>query len=424
MRKIVYTVSAILLAALLVAAGLLAQQFCAHDSSPPSAITAALAPAERIARGAYLAKAGDCMACHTARGGVAYAGGRALQTPFGSVISPNITSDRTAGIGSWSADDFWNALHHGKARNGRLLYPAFPYTNYTRITRDDADALYAYFQTVQASSQPNQPHQLRFPYNLQVSLAAWRVLFFKPEAFQPDQAQSVEWNRGAYLVQGLGHCSACHSARNPLGAQDGESLSGGLIPALGWYAPSLNVRGDWQQEHLAALLKTGTSPRATAFGPMTEVVKESLQYLNEPDINAITIYLKALPPGGLSPAFERDSSAEAVAYLAAGAKLYERHCVDCHGASGNGLPPAYPPLAGNRALTMESAVNPIRIVLNGGFAPGTAGNPRPYSMPPFGHLLNDTEVAQVVSYLRSAWGNNAPPVNSADVNRYRAVPLD
>ncbi|MYM68150.1 c-type cytochrome [Pseudoduganella sp. FT55W] len=424
MRKIVYTIIAILLAALLLAATLLAQQFRADDLTPPSAATAALAPAERIARGAYLAKAGDCMACHTARGGAPYAGGRALQTPFGSVISPNITADRNTGIGAWTADDFWRALHHGKSRDGRLLYAAFPYPNYTRITRDDADALHAYLQTVPAASRANQPHQLRFPYNTQIALAAWRLLFFKPEIFQPNSTQSVEWNRGAYLVQGLGHCSACHSARNPLGAQAGESLSGGMIPALGWYAPALNARGDWQQEHITALLKTGVSPRATVFGPMTEIVKESLQYLDDSDINAIASYLRTMPADASSPTFERDSGPEAVAFLAAGAKLYEKHCVDCHGASGAGMPPAYPPLAGNRALTMENAVNPIRIVLNGGFAPATAGNPRPYSMPPFGHVMNDTEVAQVVSYLRSAWGNNAPPINSTDVNRYRAIPLD
>ncbi|MTV40950.1 cytochrome c [Duganella radicis] len=424
MRKIVYTVIALLLAAVLVAGALLAQQFLASDAGPPGALAAALAPSERIARGAYLARAGDCMACHTTRGGQPYAGGRALQTPFGNVISPNITSDRNTGIGAWTAEDFWRALHHGKSRDGRLLYPAFPYTNYTRVTRDDADALYAYFQTVPAVNQPSQQHQLRFPYKLQIALAAWRALYFKPEAYAPDIKQSVEWNRGAYLVQGLGHCSACHSARNPLGAQEGESLSGGMIPAQGWYAPSLNARGDWRQEHIEALLKTGVSPRATVFGPMAEVVRESLQYLNDSDIKAIAVYLKALPADAAPPAFERDQGAEASAFLAAGAKLYEKHCVDCHGANGAGQPPAYPPLAGNRALTMESAVNPIRIVLNGGFAPGTAGNPRPYSMPPFGHALNDTEVAQVVSYLRSAWGNNAPPLNGTDVNRYRAIPLE
>lgn len=426
MRKIVYTVIAIVLVAGVAIAALLAQQFRSEDlaSTTTMANAANVTPAaELVARGAYLAKAGDCMACHTVRGGQPYAGGRALQTPFGSVISPNITADRTTGIGAWSADDFWRALHHGKSKDGRLLYPAFPYTSYTHVTREDADALHAYLRTVPAVSQANQPHQLRFPYNLQISLAAWRALYFKPAAFTPELGQSVEWNRGAYLVQGLGHCSACHSARNPLGAEGGE-LSGGMLAAQGWYAPPLNARGDWQREHLAALLKTGTSPRATVFGPMAEVVRESLQYLNDGDIKAIAVYLQSLPPEAKPPAYERDNGAQAAAYLAEGAKLYDKHCVDCHGANGQGKPPAYPPLAGNQALTMDNAVNPIRIVLNGGFAPATAGNPRPYSMPPFGHALSDTETAQVVSYLRSAWGNNAPPVNSTDVNRYRAIPLD
>ncbi|WP_373991442.1 cytochrome c [Duganella sp. BuS-21] len=426
MRKIVYTVIAFVLAAGLAIAALLAQQFRSEDLGPPASTTNAahVTPAvELVARGAYLAKAGDCMACHTTRGGQPYAGGRALQTPFGSVISPNITADRATGIGAWSADDFWRALHHGKSKDGRLLYPAFPYTSYAHVTRADADALHAYLRTVPAVSQPNQPNQLRFPYKLQVSLAAWRALYFKPAAFTPELGQSVEWNRGAYLVQGLGHCSACHSARNSLGAEGGE-LSGAMLAAQGWYAPPLNARGDWQREHLAALLKTGTSARATVFGPMAEVVRESLQHLNDGDIQAIALYLQSLPPEAKPPAYERDSGAQAVAYLAEGAKLYDKHCVDCHGANGLGKPPAYPPLAGNQGLTMDHAVNPIRIVLNGGFAPATAGNPRPFSMPPFGHALSDMETAQVVSYLRSAWGNNAPPVNSTDVNRYRAIPLD
>ncbi|NRR28701.1 cytochrome c [Oxalobacteraceae bacterium] len=398
------------------------------DQGPPPTTTAALAPAERVARGAYLARAGDCMACHTTRGGAAYAGGRALHTPFGSVYAPNITSDRDTGIGAWTADEFWNALHLGKSRDGRLLYPAFPYTNYTRITRDDADALYAFFQTIPAVRQANTAHALRFPYDQQFMLAAWRTLYFKPAVFKPQPAKAADWNRGAYLVEGLGHCSACHSARNTLGAS-ADTLSGGMIPVLGWYAPALTADseaglGEWLPDHIRQLLKTGVSPRATVFGPMAEVVRESLQYLSDADVAAMAVYLKALPRTGERSDFERSKALEAVQFLAAGAKLYQTHCVDCHGADGNGKPPAYPPLGGNRALTMDEAVNPIRIVLNGGFAPGTAGNPRPYGMPPFAHVLNDTEVAAVVSYLRSAWGNNAPPVTGLDVNRYRAIPLD
>jgi mono/diheme cytochrome c family protein len=416
-------------AALAVVAGLAAWLVLPlDDAGPAPTITAKLSAEEKIARGAYLARAGDCMACHTVRGGVAYAGGRALQTPFGNVISPNITPDKETGIGSWSADDFWGALHNGKAKDGRLLYPAFPYTSYTRVTRDDADALYAYFQSLPATRQANRPHDLRFPYNQQLMLAAWRALYFRPAVFRPQNAQSVDWNRGAYLVEGLGHCSACHSQRNTLGAS-GDSLSGGLIPVLGWYAPSLTSDseaglGEWLPDHIRQLLKTGASPRSTVFGPMAEVVQQSLQHLSDADINAMAVYLKSLKGNGEKSDYEQDKSQEAQDFRSAGALIYERHCIECHGAKGNGLPPGYPPLAGNRALTTTEAVNPIRIVLNGGFAPGTAGNPRPYGMPPFGHVLNDTEVAQVVSYLRNAWGNSAPPVTGTDVNRYRAIPLD
>ena len=355
MRKIIYVG-----AALLLAAGLWRLLGGRDDIGPPATSTAALAPAERIARGAYLARAGDCMACHTPRGGQPYAGGRVLKTPFGDIVSPNITADAATGIGAWSADDFWRALHNGTSKDGRLLYPAFPYTNYTRVTRDDADALYAYLRSLPAVRRSNQPHDLRFPYNQQLMLAGWRALYFTPGVFRPDNGRSLDWNRGAYLVQGLGHCSACHSARNALGATSGDNsggdtLSGGLIPVLGWYAPSLTADaeaglGDWDKEHIVALLKTGVSPRATVFGPMAEVVRESLQHLSDADLNAMATYLRALPAGKAAPAYQRDTDAQATAWLDAGAKLYGKHCVDCHGAAGAGMPPAYPPLAGNRAL--------------------------------------------------------------------------
>ena len=417
-------------APLLLAVAAIAFIWPRHDKGPaPSQASQNMPAAEKIARGAYLAKAGDCMACHTTRGGAAYAGGRALQTPFGNVMSPNITPDKETGIGNWSADDFWNALHNGKAKDGRLLYPAFPYTDYTVVTRDDSDAMYAYFQSIAPVRQASQPHTLRFPYNQQAMLAVWRALYFKPAAFKPDPARSAEWNRGAYLVQGPGHCIACHSERNALGASD-KGLSGGLIPVLGWYAPSLTSDreaglGDWAIQDIKDLLKTGVSQRATVFGPMAEVVRESLQHLSDADVQAMAVYLKSLPDDSVKrEPYERSEEPQAVAFLKAGEKIYRKQCMDCHGEKGEGIPPAYPPLDGNRALTMDEAVNPIRIVLNGGFAPGTAGNPRPYGMPPFSHSLDDVEVAQVVSYLRSAWSNNAPPVDSQTVNRYRNVPLE
>ena len=399
------------------------------DDIGPPAVASSLSQEQLIARGAYLAKAGDCMACHTTRGGVAYAGGRALQTPFGKVLSPNITADRETGIGSWTADDFWRAIHNGKSKDGRLLYPAFPYTNYTRVQREDSDALYAYFQSVPAHRQANAPHELRFPYNQQIALAAWRALYFTPGVYQPVSTQSIEWNRGAYLVQGLGHCSACHSSRSTLGGSD-DGLSGGLIPVLGWYAPSLTSDaeaglGDWDTTHIVQLLQTGVSPRATVFGPMAEVVRQSLQHLGTSDVQAMAIYLQSLPgPAQAAKKVARDTSEQARQQLALGARLYAAQCASCHKDDGKGVPPDYPPLAGNRALTTASAVNAIRLVLNGGFAPGTTGNPRPYGMPPFGPVMDDAEVAAVVSYLRAAWGNDAPAVSALEVNKYRSVPLE
>jgi mono/diheme cytochrome c family protein len=381
--------------------------------------------AQQVAQGKYLALAGNCMGCHTQRGGAQYAGGRPIATPFGTIYSPNLTQDKTSGLGNWSADDFWRALHNGKSRDGSFLYPAFPYTNYTRMTRPDSDAMYAYFKTLAPVAQENRPNTLRFPYNQRPLLAAWRVLYFTPGTQVVDASQSVVWNRGAYLVEGLGHCSACHASRTTLGGSRG-GLDGGLIPVLDWYAPSLTSSseaglGDWQPSHIVDLLKTGISPRGAVFGPMAEVVGASLQHLSTPDLQAMAGYLKSLPQTS-EPAVPPVVLDERTQQL--GSKLYEQHCVSCHQANGKGIPPHYPPLAGNRAITMASPINPIRMVLNGGFPPSTGGNPRPYGMPPFAAVLSDTEVAAVVSYTRATWGNARAPVTAFDVARNRAIPGD
>ncbi len=403
-----------------------------HD---PGSSTPAVAVADRarqIEDGRYLAHAAGCIGCHTMRGGAAYAGGRAIPTPFGNLYAPNITADVATGLGAWSADDFWRALHNGKSRDGRFLYPAFPYTDYTKISRADADAMYAFFKTVPPVVQANRAPALRFPYNQRFLLAGWRALYFQPGGYQVDPARSVQWNRGAYLVQGAGHCNACHAARNIVGASTGgPDLAGGLIPVLGWYAPSLTSNqesglGTWKTQDVVDLLRTGVSARGAVFGPMAEVVKDSLQYLSEADLNAMALYLQVLPASAPADGVEKTPAAvepESRQQMR-GAMVYRDQCVACHKADGRGAAPDYPPLAGNQAINTASSINAIRMVLNGGYPPSTAGNPRPYGMPPFGQSLDDEDVAAVVTYIRSTWGNRAVPVSAVEVRRHRAAPIE
>ncbi|WP_309678625.1 cytochrome c [Polaromonas sp.] len=387
-------------------------------------VATAAASDSLIARGAYLARAGNCMACHTARGGASYAGGLGIATPFGTVFTSNLTPDDNTGIGSWSSAHFWRAMHNGRSKNGRLLYPAFPYPNYTQVTREDSDALYAYLKSLPAVEQPNRPHALRFPYQTQAALAVWRALFFSPGVYQPDASRNAEWNRGAYLVRGLGHCSACHTARNALGASSTDlDLAGGVIPMQNWYAPSLTSPheagvSDWDRQHIVSLLKNGVSPRASVTGPMAEVVLRSTQYLTDDDLGAMAQFLKELPDAAAGAAAATATTASVPS--AKGAKLYESHCAQCHGDKGQGVPNAYPALAGNRAAIMSSSANLVQIVLSGGYAPATAGNPRPYGMPPFVLVLNDSDIAAVLTHVRSSWGNQAGEVTPIDVNRIRA----
>ncbi|TFW09750.1 c-type cytochrome, partial [Oxalobacteraceae bacterium OM1] len=384
----------------------------------------------QVARGAYLARAGNCMACHTTRGGEPYAGGRAIATPFGAVYSTNLTPDRTAGIGSWSADDFWRALHNGKSKDGSFLYPAFPYTDYTKVTREDADALFAFLQQLPPSVRSDKTPELRFPYNQRILLAAWRALYFRPGVFEADATQSAQWNRGAYLVQGLGHCAACHDGRDALGGKRADRpFDGGLIPELNWYAPSLAGEGGtgvqaWTDQSLSAFLQTGMSARGAALGPMADVVAGSLQHLSGDDAQAMVAYLKTVPARSHVGVQDIAALPADTTVLKRGAALYEDHCASCHGADGLGVPNAYPPLAGSRVLAAQSPVNAIRVALGGGFAPATSGNPRPYGMPPFGAVLNDADVAAVLSYVRMNFGNHAGMVSVIDVGRYRGPPAE
>ena len=418
-RQGIGVAAGVCLVAFLLLALLLGRELSA-PALPPLAGFPEPADNDTLARGAALARAGNCMACHTARGGEAYAGGHAIRTPFGTLVAGNLTPDVETGLGGWSPEAFRRALHQGISRDGRLLYPAFPYEHTTRLRDADVDALYAHLRSLPPVSRPNDPHALRFPYNTQVALALWRLLNFEPARHPEDATRSAEWNRGAYLVQGVAHCAACHSPRNAWGGS-GQAFAGGLMPDGRWYAPSLldpaeaGVQ-DWPAEQVLRLLRDGHLDHATTMGPMAEVVFHGTSHLPEADLLAMATYLRELPVQTVrQPAFK---AADAGA-LRLGAQVYGQHCADCHGPQGQGAPGAYLPLAGNRALLLTSPVNAIQAILSGGFSPATAGNPQPYGMPPYRTLLSDAEVAAVASFIRQSWGNRAGPVSPLDVQRVR-----
>jgi mono/diheme cytochrome c family protein len=415
---------AVVVLALLAAAALV---FLQPGALPRQKTVAHRAADDIIGRGEYLARAGDCIACHTAPNGPRFAGGRAMPTPFGNLYVPNITPDDDTGIGRWNAADFYRMMHTGVGRDGTLLYPAMPFASYTQVTRADSDAIFAYLMSVPPVRQKNREHELRFPFNNRELLIGWRTLYFKEGEYQSDPRQSVEWNRGAYLVKGLGHCAMCHTAVNALGgSSESKAFEGGMIPNQNWYAPSLTSNreaglGEWQLQDIADLLQVGTAHRGAVYGPMAEVVYNSLQYLSDEDAKAMAVYLKALPQKDSAAPPTSQARLVSPEVMEAGRKVYTAQCAVCHGAEGLGQAPAYPPLAGNQSITMASPVNSIRMVLNGGYAPGTRKNPRPYGMPPFSHILNDADVAAAVTYIRVAWGNNGTPVAPAQVNDLRKI---
>ena len=399
-------------------------------TSPASVPPLAATPAT-LERGAYLVRAGNCMACHTARGGAPLAGGRAIDTPFGAVYSSNLTPDDTTGLGQWNAQDFWRALHHGRSRGGRLLAPAFPYEHTSVITREDSDAMWAWLQHQPAVRQPQPPHTLTWPLGTQAALAVWRTLFFAPQPFAADPQQSAEWNRGAYLVQGLGHCAACHSPRNALGASAGvANLSGGLMPVVNWYAPNLHSDRETglastPLSEIVQLLQTGRNAHASVNGPMVEVVQHSLQHLHAADLQAMAVYLqsRAQPSSAAQTAPAPKPAPVRASVAERGRQVYDRHCATCHGEQGLGVPGAYPALAGNRAVLLSDPTNLVQNVLYGGYAPVTAGHPRPFGMPPFVLELEDRDIAAVLTHLRTALQSpqqQAGEVTPLQVNRIRA----
>jgi mono/diheme cytochrome c family protein len=394
-------------------AGTTPQQPAAPVSDAASASNAALAsnPAAAkdplVARGHYIALAADCGSCHTAPGGQPYAGGYPLKSDFGVIYGPNITQDVKTGIGGWTKADFEKALRQGRSKDGSYLYPAMPYDAYTKMTAADMDALWAYMRTVKAVNYTPPKNTLPFPLTVRSGLAVWQGMYFKPGPFVPNAAKDAQWNRGAYLVDALGHCTDCHTPRNLAQGPETQHLLGGA-KIEGWYAPDIsNDPGsklhDWSTDELAKFLKSGTMPgNVKAFGPMQETVHDSLRFLKDGDLHAMAVYLKDQPAG---VKMEAATKAKWPADRMANGKLvYENNCSSCHQSNGKGIPGSVPALADNDSVTAGEPYNVVMAMLEG-FAPqGTWG-----AMGSFAHELSDDQIADVTNYVRTAWGNNAIP---------------
>jgi len=396
---------------------------CAVTLLPLIAGSAALAESDNyveIARGKALATAGDCVACHTAKGGAPFAGGLALQTPFGAIMTANLTPDNATGIGSWSADDFARAMHEGRRPGGTYLYPAFPYPYYTKVTRDDLDAIYAYLRSLPPVTNAVNRNTLPFPFNMRPMMSGWNALYFTSGTFTPDRSRPEEFNRGAYLAEGLGHCVACHTPFNSFGANKADKyLQGNQIDY--WAAPNItndtqSGLGKWSVEDIVQYLKSGQTGTTLANGPMKDVIENSTSKMPDADLKAIAVYLKERGAAG-SPAPAPLAAGDA--RMKTGEAIFVDTCSACHTREGAGIEHIFPKLAGNVITTQNDPASLIRIVIAGGRAAATEARPTAPAMPSLGYRLNDDQIAAVVTYVRNSWGNAASPVSAEAVKTLR-----
>jgi alcohol dehydrogenase (quinone), cytochrome c subunit len=400
-------------------------------------VHAAAADDALVKRGEYLAKMGDCTACHTIASGKPFAGGLQMLTPMGAIYSTNITPDPDTGIGRYSEDDFKRALREGVAKDGHNLYPAMPYPSYAKVNDEDARALYTYFMKgVAPVKQANRESDIKWPLNMRWPLMFWNIVFLDKNVYKDKTGQDAAWNRGAYLVQGLGHCGSCHTPRG-IGFQEkalDESghlyLTGG--PVDNWFASNLTGDhnaglGRWSEADLAQFLKTGANQHASAFGSMTSVINNSTQALTDADLAAIARYLKSLPSEGGSggPAYAYDPRATKVSLTRPanddGARLYATFCMHCHGVDGRGFAPMLAPLAGNPNVLETSPLSLINVTLNGTDDLVIAGVPAPYPMPKYAPVLDDQQIADILTFIRGGWNNAAPAVGASDVAKLRKL---
>jgi mono/diheme cytochrome c family protein len=396
------------------AAILLAVSFAMAARSDPQDFT-------QIERGRYLAVASDCASCHTVPGsGQPFAGGRAIETPFGNIVAPNITPDRETGIGAWSDDEFDAALRRGIGRDGSRLYPAMPYNAYTKMSRDDVLAIRTYLNTVTPVSNAVVANTLPFPFNIRAAMRVWDALYFTEGEYKPDPQKSPEWNRGAFLVDGPAHCGACHTPKSLLGGdRTSQYLQGSNLQ--GWFAPDItnDTRlglGGWAINDVVAYLKTGHNRVTAATGPMAEEITLSSSRMSDADLKAIATYLKSLP--GRQDASKPLPSDDPV--MAAGGAIYRDQCSACHGLDGHGVPLLFPSMAESSMVRSDDPTTLIRIVLRGARSVATAAEPTAPGMPSYGWQLDDDQVAAVLSYVRNTWGAAAPALSTQDVARARS----
>ncbi|WP_339109742.1 c-type cytochrome [Thioclava sp. GXIMD4216] len=385
------------------------------------------APTALVAQGRYIAELGDCVACHTARGGAEMAGGLALESPMGTIYSTNITPDPEAGIGAWSFAEFDRAMRKGVAKDGHNLYPAMPYPSYAKMSAADMGALWAYLRQGLEPVKDTPPRTaLGFPFNQRWGLGLWNTAFLQKTPFAADPAQSAQWNRGAYLVQGLGHCGACHTPRG-IGFQevtmDGTGPKGDRFLAGAevehWNAVSL--RNLWSVPDMVELLKTGQNRFGTVSGSMVDVISHSTQHISDADLTAMAVYMDSLPSGAaVRQADEVPTGAPVplTTYTTAGGVGYMQFCSDCHRPNGAGVPGVFPPFAGNHTIAARDPATLLHITLTGGASAQTQTHPRAFHMPSFARL-GDDEIAEILSFLRENWGAGAPPVTTAQVAQAR-----
>lgn len=383
-----------------------------------------------VERGAYLAAAGDCVACHTAPGGKEFAGGRPLPTPFGTIFSANITSDPEKGVGAWSAEAFHRALTEGLSRDGSHIYPACPYPSFAIVSRRDSAAIQTYLLSRPAEATSPPANALSFPFSFRPLVGFWKLLFVaQPDAAERKLAEATGGvDRGRYLVDGLGHCAACHAPLGIAGAyEQGLAMTGGNRSEVSAtrgvhdsFAPSLLNEpaglADWTREDIATFLHIGRAEgRGSATGAMAEVIEKSTQYLNEADRLAIADYLLSLKSGAGSPGRAVPATAAPAAMLAAGRTIYARDCASCHGAEGEGRGLAYAALAKSSAVNARDPSSLIYVILYGAQAPATESNRWAQPMPGYQAALTDAEIAQLLTFLRQSWGNVGGAVSPEQV---------